>query len=549
VSQIDVSVIIVNYNVKSFAEQCLHSVNAAIGNLSVEVFLIDNGSTDGSVEFLKTRFPTFEIIDNRENIGFGRANNIGLKRSQGKYLLILNPDTLIAEDTLQNLSDYLDAHPEVGAAGPKILTREGAFDVTSKRGFPTPWVAFSRLSGLSKIFPKSPIFGSYDLLYLDPDQPAEVDSLVGSCMIVRRETYLQTGGFDEDYFMYGEDIDWCFRMKQAGWQIHYAPVTKIVHFRGESVRRSNINRESAFYGAMHLFVDKHFKNRYPYGAHWLINFGIFIAGTAARIRRIWLRIFWPLVDWILIALIIAGGRWTRWGDVGLNTSVAFSIAIEATVWVFCLAGFGAYSSRRGQIRPLLWGMGLGFLINSSFTFFFKQFAYSRYVNLFALVVGTFAVWIWRTALSHLRNTIAWQRFYQRRTLIVGVGKTGKTVIEQLKADGNSPYTPVGFIDPEEKTIGSLINDIPVLGGEIDVPRLIAQEEIEEVFFAYDEVNHNRVFEIVSKISSTGKINFKIIDRDMASESDGRIPLLSLEYLSPRRFGKSIRKISTLVVKR
>ncbi|MCF7811540.1 hypothetical protein K9N50_11185, partial [bacterium] len=350
-------------------------------------------------------------------------------------------------------------------------------------------------------------------------------------------------------FMYGEDIDWCYRMKEVGWQIHYAPVTRIVHFRGESVKRSNINREAAFYGAMHLFVDKHFRNRYPYGAHWLINFGIFIAGNAARIRKIWLRIFWPLIDWIFIALIIAGGRWTRWGNVGLNASVAFSIAVEATVWVLCLIGFGAYSSQRGQVRPLIWGMGLGFLINSSFTFFFKQFAYSRYVNIFALVVGTSAIWSWRAALSRLRTTIAWQRFYQRRTLIVGVGETGQKVINQLKMDKNSPYAPVGFIDPEETTIGSLIDDIPVLGGENDVSRLITQEEIEEVIFAYDEVNHNRVFEIVSKIGSQVKINFKIIDRNVVSESEGQIPLLSLEYLSPRRFGKSIRKISTLVVKR
>ncbi|MCF7811838.1 glycosyltransferase family 2 protein, partial [bacterium] len=200
-SQIDVSVIIVNYNVKSFAEQCLHSVSAAIGNLSVEVFVIDNGSTDGSVEYLKSRFPSFKIIDNGENVGFGKANNIGLEKSCGKYLLILNPDTLIAEDTLKSLSQYLDANLKVGAVGPKILTREGAFDITSKRGFPTPWVAFSRLSGLSRIFPKSPTFGKYDLLYLDPDQSAEVDSLVGSCMMVRREAYQQTGGFDEDYFM------------------------------------------------------------------------------------------------------------------------------------------------------------------------------------------------------------------------------------------------------------------------------------------------------------------------------------------------------------
>lgn len=547
-NKVDVSVIIVNYNVKHFAEQCLHSVKTATGELSIEVFLVDNGSTDGSVEYLKNRFPSVEIIVNDENLGFGRANNLALSRAKGRYLLILNPDTILGEDTIKQLVNYLDANPRAGAVGPKILTREGSFDISSKRGLPTPWVAFCRLSGLAKLFPGSRTFGRYDLLYLDPDQPAEVDSLVGSCMMVRDEAYRQVGGFDEDYFMYGEDIDWCYRIKQAGWQVHYAPVTTIVHFRGESVRRSNLNRERAFYGAMHLFVDKHFRNRYPLGAHWLISLGIFLAETAARFRKVWWRVIWPLADWSALIIILALGRWIRWGSIGLTLPVAFSLGIEATVWSFCLAGFGIYRSRRGQTLPLIWGMALGFLINSSFTYFFKQFAYSRFVNLFGLLVGFLFIWGWRTALSRLRMTGAWRRFYQRRILVIGVGEIGRKVVDQMRVVKNNHYLPVGFLDPDEKTVGSIIGQLPVLGGEAELPRLIQQEEIEEVLFAYDQVDYNRVFETVGKISKKRQINFKIITPDSAAQPDGLIPLLSLDYLSPRRFGKSLRKISALVLK-
>ncbi|NQT34812.1 glycosyltransferase [bacterium] len=548
-STVDVSIIIVNYNVKHFAEQCLRSVEAAAGSLSTEIFLVDNGSTDGSVEYLKPLFPQVIFIDNGENLGFGRANNIALSQARGKYILVLNPDTLVGEDTLQSLVQYMDDHPRAGAVGPKILTREGSFDTTSKRGFPTPWVAFSRFSGLARLFPKSKLFGRYDLLYLDPDKPALIDSLVGSCMMVRMETYREVGGFDEDYFMFGEDIDWCFRMKQADWEVHYAPVTKIVHFRGESTRRSNINRDQAFYGAMHLFVEKHFKSRYPLGGHQLIDLGIFLAGAAVRLKKIWQRWIWLTVDWCGFLAILALGRWLRWGDVGLTLPVAFSLIVQATVWTASLAGFGAYTFRRGQSVPLILGMLNGFLVNSSFKYFFQQFAYSRKVILFGLLAGAFYIFAWRITLSKLMRTGAWQRFYQRRTLIVGVGDHSRKIVSQIKESPDLPYRPVGFIDPDEKLVGSLIDGTPVLGGENDLARLVQQEEIEEVLFAHDQVDHLRVLELISQAGKKRGVNFKLIAPDSPVQPDGRLQLLSLDYLSPRGLGRSLKKISTLFNKR
>lgn len=547
--QVDVSIIIVNYNVKHFAEQCLKSIYASGGNLNLEVFIVDNASEDGSVEYLERRFSNVIIIVNSENIGFGRANNIALSRAKGKYILILNPDTLLGEDSLAQLVGYMESHPRAGAIGPKILTRYGGFDVSSKRGLPTPWVAFTRISGLSRFFPRSRLFGKYDLLYLDPDQPAEVDSLVGSCMMIRSNVYSEVGGFDEDFFMYGEDIDWCYRIMLAGWEIHYAPVTKIVHFRGESTRRSNIDRDKAFYGAMHLFVDKHFKSRYSRLGHLLINSGIIIAKAATRLRPYFGRTVWVIVDWIGFWGIMALARWLRWGEVGINTSVGIALSIQATVWVGVLAALGVYGSRRGNNAAILTGLSLGFLINSSFTYFFKQFAYSRFVTLFAFIIGGLFIWGWRRGVIRFTKTKPWQDFSKRRALIIGTGRNAQIIGNRLKTDKSSPYLPVGFIDPSEEAVGSLLNELPVLGSEEDIERLLRQEKIEEVLFAYDQVDYNKILDLLSHIGKKNKANFKVITPDLIDRPDGSIPLLSLDYLMPRGVGRSLRRFTTTIFKR
>lgn len=558
---IDVSIIIVNYNVRYFAEQCLRSVFAAQGSLNIEVILIDNASADHSIEHLKPLFPEVHFIENTENIGFGRANNIALRQAQGKYFLILNPDTLLQEDTLSQMCRYMEENQRAGVIGPKILNRYGGFDITSKRGLPTPWVAFCRVSGLSAMFPKSPLFGRYDLLYLDEDTPSEVDSLVGSCMMVRQQVYNEVGGFDERFFMYGEDIDWSYRIKLAGWEVHYAPTTKIVHFRGESTRRSNINRDKAFYSAMHMFVDKHFRQRYSWFGHQLINFGIGIAWMAARLKAVRKRLNWHALDWIGLWLIMVSARWVRtwhvwdigsfvrWGSTGMDWMVALAITIQSTVWILSLYSVGAYNKNRGNTYILLWGWTLGFFINSSFTYFFQQFAYSRFVTLFGFIFGGIFIVGWRSALNFLFKTKSWNRYLSRRCLIVGVGETGQYVSNNLQGDPSNPFQPIGFIDPDHQAVGGLINGLPILGDENELGRIVETEGIEEIIFAYDKFDYDHIFKLIGKIGDQHAIDFKIVTPHAMGSGDGRLPLLSLEYLSPRGFKSSIRKITSLVQKR
>lgn len=546
---IDLSVVIVNYNVRPFLEQCLRSLYAASSGLTVEVFVVDNASRDDSAVYIRDHFPSVQLLVNDSNLGFGRANNQALQLASGRYLLILNPDTLLSEDTLTAMIDYLDRHPEVGAAGPKILDRYGRFDRSSKRGLPTPWVAFCKLAGLSALFPRSRLFGRYELLYLDPDQPARIDALAGSAMFVRREAYAATGGFDEDYFMYGEDIDWSYRIARAGWKVHYAPVARIIHFRGESTRRSDFDRDRAFYGAMQLFVAKHFHGRYPAVTRIWLALGIRIAEIIARVSRLSGLLIWPLLDWSGLFGVLLLARYVRWGIVNLTPPVAFSLLIQSLTTVLCIAAFGGYRRRRGEATPLAQGVLLGFFINSSFTFFFPQYAYSRFVTLFGLVVGGSYIGLWRLLLHRFLRSGLWRRFFRRKALVVGCGRVGREVASRLVRDSDAPYLCAGFIDPDGEATGSIIDSLPVLGASDDLARISRQEGIEEIIFAPDQTDYNRIVAMVGALDARYQVNFKVITSEALTSTSLPLPQLTAHHLAPRRPAGIVRKVASLLTGR
>lgn len=252
----DLSVIIVNYNVKLFLEQCLDSVFKASAGLNLEVFVVDNNSSDGSVEYLKARFPAVHFIANKDNVGFAIANNQAIRQSEGKYVLLLNPDTVIGEHALTRVCDFMKTHLEAGALGVKMIDGFGCFLPESKRGFPSPWASFTKMIGLSRLFPKSPLFGRYHLRYLDENQVHEVDVLAGAFMLFRKEALENTGLLDETFFMYGEDIDLSYRVKQQGYKNYYFP-EPIIHYKGESTKK-DFKYVKIFYEAMLIFYDKHY---------------------------------------------------------------------------------------------------------------------------------------------------------------------------------------------------------------------------------------------------------------------------------------------------
>lgn len=258
----DVSIIIVNYNTKELLKQTIKSVIKNTKGLEYEIIVVDNASIDGSIELVKNEFKDVLLIENKNNLGFSKANNIGIKKSSGKYVLLLNSDTVVLDKTIKICFDYMEEYIDIGALGCKVVLKDGKLDHACKRGFPTPPASLYYMLKLNKFFPKSKKFGQYTMSYVGEDEISEVDSLMGAFMMVRRDAIDKIGFLDEDFFMYGEDIDWCFRIKEAGYKVVYFPKVKIIHYKGASSRKKKYKTLYEFHRAMYLFYNKHYFKKY-----------------------------------------------------------------------------------------------------------------------------------------------------------------------------------------------------------------------------------------------------------------------------------------------
>lgn len=273
----DLSIIIVNYKTKDLTLQTLQSVFAAQGDK--EVILVDNGSSDDIPVTVRRRFPKVKIIESPANIGFAGGNNLGLRRAKGRYLLLLNSDTLVEPDTLVKMVEFMDKNPKVGLSTCRVELAGGAIDPASHRGFPTPWASLTYYSGLEKLFPKSRLFAQYHQGWKSLESTHEIDTPVGAFFMIRREALRQAGLLDEKFFMYGEDIDLAFRIKAAGWKIMYTPIVKITHLKGASGinrpdKQIRLKTTRAFFEAMKLFYNKHYRKKYFFIINWLVWLGI-----------------------------------------------------------------------------------------------------------------------------------------------------------------------------------------------------------------------------------------------------------------------------------
>jgi N-acetylglucosaminyl-diphospho-decaprenol L-rhamnosyltransferase len=305
---LDLGIIIVNYNVRDLLRDCLVSVHASRGDFTFEVCVVDNGSTDGSADMIAAEFPQVRLI-RAENRGYAAGNNLGLRalgfqesRKAGtrireergtespnflppRYALLLNPDTLLLPLALADMLAFMDAHPQAGVSGPRLVREDGSLDKACRRSFPTPTVAFYRLFGLSRFFPHSRRFGRYNVTFLPPDMTTEIDSGVGAFMLIRAEALTQVGLLDEQFFMYAEDLDLCFRIKQRGWQVWYNADVTVLHYKGQSSRQRNAFANVQFYRTMRLFHDKHFEQQTFFLVNWLIHAAIGLVGGWALFRN------------------------------------------------------------------------------------------------------------------------------------------------------------------------------------------------------------------------------------------------------------------------
>jgi GT2 family glycosyltransferase len=294
---LDLAIVIVNYNVCDLLRDCLKSVYASTG-VKFDVCVVDNASSDESADMVSREFPQAHLIRNTENTGYAAANNLGLRHfgfssqqsavsSQQselpRYALLLNPDTVVPPDAFTRMIQLMDDHPDFGVSGPKLVRLDGSLDLACRRGFPSVEVSFWRLTKLSRIFPHSRRFGRYNMTYLDPEQAAEIDSVVGAFMLVRREAIEQAGLLDEIFWMYGEDLDWAYRIKQCGWKVYYYPQVVVTHVKRASSSQDNTGAAKAKYEfdhAMWLFYHKHYQAETPGPIDWLVRFSLGLKGGA-----------------------------------------------------------------------------------------------------------------------------------------------------------------------------------------------------------------------------------------------------------------------------
>lgn len=296
------SIIIVNYNVRHFLEQAIYAAEKAIKNMDAEILVVDNNSQDDSIEMMETVFPHITCITNKDNPGFSKANNQAMKIAKGEYFLLLNPDTLVAEDTFEKCCDYLDKHPKVGGLGIKMIDGKGIYLPESKRGLPSPMVAFYKIFGLSALFPKSKKFGKYHLSYLDKNENHQIEVLSGAFMMMRKTALDKCGLLDEDFFMYGEDVDLSYRIELAGFENVYFADSQIIHYKGESTKKGSINYVFVFYKAMILFAKKHFQKTNSFLFQWAIYLAIYLRAFLALAKRFFQKFTLPIIDASVLTL-------------------------------------------------------------------------------------------------------------------------------------------------------------------------------------------------------------------------------------------------------
>ncbi len=523
---IRVSVIIVNYNVRDLLRQALCSIQRSLTNIQSEVIVVDNNSVDGSVSMLAQEFPMVIIIANHSNVGFSAANNQGIRIAKGEYLFILNPDTLVEEDTVGVLVDFMESHEDAGAVGCRILNPDGTFALESRRSFPTPAIAFYRMTGMSRLFPRSKIFGRYNLTFLPEDQVTTVDALSGSCMFLRKAALIKSkeshtgkevaGLFDEDFFMYGEDLDLCCRIQTAGWSIYYVPTTQIIHYKGESTKKGDLRYVRFFYGAMAHFAEKHLSEAYPKAFLWMLRFAVIARGSITALGNIFRHA-------ATRDLIICFGVMTTLGlirsfQTGLLFPPVFYWGLSplfALIIIGVIASWGGYRGKRPRLGLIVLASVVAVTSLAALSFFVKQIAFSRMVVLACLPACLLL-------LSAVRLIPRTHQRLERRTLVVG----NSYDLEIPAAQQISQHILVGIAtqDHENDTPSTLTR----LGNYDQLREIVRIHDIGAVIFSSASLTNKEIFGLMQQLSGVPVRTYIL-----AAQQNHLIGTSSIEHLNNR----------------
>jgi GT2 family glycosyltransferase len=528
----DLSVIIVNYNVKYFLENTIRSVKETVRDLSYEIIVVDNASKDGSMELITSKFSDVNYIYNESNLGFAKANNQALKIAKGKYILILNPDTIVKEKSIDMLIDYLKKHPETGLATCKIIGPEGTLDASCHRSFPTIWNSFCHLSGLSRLFPNSKLFASYNLLYLKDDRIAEVDAVSGSFMLFSREIIEKGIFMPEDYFMYGEDIDFCYQIKKQGYKIEYVPIADIIHYRGQSSKKDKIKLRKYFFESMKIFVKKNYTSKYSFFYKFILDITIMFSYLISIAKIIFRKYLLPIIDivsytlglWTAVFLyrpvLLFLGKITEQSDPNINLEMYLGVSgIYIAIILLIFYFTGIYGEYKFSYRKFILSAVYIAMITLSITYFMKVFAYSRITLALLLSISMPLMLVWRYIL--LRK----MKFFLDKTLIVGIDDASMELI-QLEYDlANEGKIIVGYVDTNDKYLGKSIDKFAVLGSIENLKEIMKIEEANSIIFSLKSIPLSKIL-VFRDMLEYAKISYKILP-DFVSVKGGRIHYLNI----------------------
>ena len=554
-----VSVIIVSYNVRSYLA---HAIDAIMKSdyKELEIIVVDNNSYDGTCEYLEDNFPSINIISNDENVGFGKAVNQGSELATGDYYLIINPDTIVEEETVSTLVKYLSKNKEVGMVGPKILNADGSLQLACKRSFPTVRVALPKILGLDRIFPSSKWAGKYNLTYLDPDKDHPVDAISGSCMLISSDTFNKLNGFDEQFFMFGEDLDLCARVWESGQEVHYSSDTKIVHYKGESVKTAPYDSREAFYHSMNIFVNKHYSSTLSLFTRFFISVGISLKKFISIMNEKKSLFLSLVIDSLVIiaAFIIAiNFRFSNLSPIIVSKGLV--PALYVLLWLSMGAFLQVYSRYILSYSRALISSLSGFLIAVLFTYFFKQYAYSRLVIILASSIIILIVPGWRVLVHYLLSrgyfrSVKQSRslLFSRKSIIVGADPEGVRIAENIIKRFDSGLDLVGFVDYEYPLENKDL-PIPFIGNVDELRQITKSNNICEVIFSTSAFTNKQILDLMDSTRDL-RLIYRMVPREQDIllgktniEDIGGISFVNIEYNLFYRLHRISKRIFDLII--
>lgn len=493
-SAVDISIVIVNYKVKEYIANLLNSIHRAKGAFRLQIIVIDNNSGDDSIAFLKQRFPEVHYIENEENVGFGKANNQGFKIAEGTYTLIINPDTLVSEDTFSTLVNHMEHNPDCGACGCKILNPDGSYAPESKRCVPSLSSSLYKVLGLTALFPKHRWFGEYYMGWLPEDEINPVPVLSGSFMLWRTDVLKTLGGFDERFFMYGEDIDLCYRIQQTNYRIDYVPTTSIIHYKGESTRKGDLKYVRIFNRALYQFFEKHYSSNYSRLFRGFIVIAIALRAVISFIGNNLRMIGFIASDLILLNLSVILGFLIRFR---FSYEVVVNLQSLKYLWINLLAcilyvGVGAtldlFQSQKNSISNQLKAIVGTYTGVAVVTFFVRNLAFSRLALIYGLAVALILMIAFRLVQINLseNNQKISGKLKRSKILLVGTKEDTTPIKQKIHSRPDWNYEVVGTVSIDNK-------EGDYLGTLSQITDLIRAYNIDQVFFALKSVSYKSMF--------------------------------------------------------